>query len=376
MSHRNSVGLAALAALLAAGVTSCERPADAQQGPPQVGVVVIAPQQHEVTIRLAGRVSAFQVSEVRPQIGGIVRSRQFEEGARVRAGQVLYEIDAGPAQAQTASAAAAAASSRARFARYQELAAINAVSQQELDDARAAADQAQATLDSARINFAYTRVTAPIDGIIGASSVTPGALATPSQAAPFAVIQQIDRVYVDMTQSSAEMMRLRRALAESGGEHARVRLILQDGSEYAHDGALQFSEVTVNEGTGTVRLRAVFPNPDHLLLPGMFVQADIREGVDPDAILAPQQGVSRNARGEAVAMVLNRDNRVEQRVIETGAADGDHWVVLSGLSTGDRLIIDGLQRARPGSEAVPVDVAAERAQQEQRESALRGRQDG
>ena len=325
-----------------------------------------------MTVRLSGRVAAFETSEVRPQIGGIVRARRFEEGATVRAGQVLYEIDPGPAQTQLSSAQAAAASSRARYERYQELIAIGAVSQQELDDARATADQASAALDNARISVNYTRVTAPISGLIGASSVTPGALATPAQATPFAVIQNIDRVYVDMTQSSSETMRLRQALAQNGQTHARVRLVLQDGSEYAHDGELQFSEVTVNQSTGTVRLRAVFPNPDHLLLPGMFVQARLTEGVNPTAILAPQQGVTRNARGEAVAMVLNPQNVVEQRVIETGATAGDQWIVTAGLNPGDRLIVDGLQRIRPGAEATPVNVDSEQTTQEGAVS-LRGR---
>lgn len=365
MSYRVVAGasLVSLAALLAA----CGGPAGAQGSAPpapEVGIVEIAPQHYEVSLRLAGRVAAFETSEVRPQIGGIVRARRFEEGATVRAGQVLYEIDAGPAQAQLSSTQAAAASARARFDRYQQLIEIGAVSQQELDDARAAADQASAALDNARISVNYTRVTAPISGIIGASSVTPGALATPAQAAPFAVIQNIDRVYVDMTQSSADMLRLRQALAQNGQSHAQVRLIMPDGSDYTHQGELQFSEVTVNQTTGTVRLRAVFPNPDHVLLPGMFVQARLIEGVNQQAILAPQQGVTRNARGEAVAMVLNRENVVEQRVIETGATAGDQWVVTAGLNPGDRLIVDGLQRIRPGAQATPVNVEAEQSTQE------------
>lgn len=376
MSYRALAGasLVSLAAFLAA----CGGPAGAQNAappPPEVGVVEIAAQQYEMTVRLSGRVSAFQTSEVRPQIGGIVRSRRFEEGAIVRAGQVLYEIDPGPARTQLASAEAAAASSRARFQRYEELIDVGAVSRQELDDARATADQANASLENARISVNYTRVTAPISGIIGASSVTPGALATPSQVEPFAVIQNIDRVYVDMTQSSAEMMRLRQALAQTGRTGARVRLVLPDGSEYPHDGELQFSEVTVNQSTGTVRLRAVFPNAEHILLPGMFVQARLTEGVNPQAILAPQQGVSRNVRGEAVALILNNENVVEQRVIETGATAGDQWVVLSGLNPGDRLIVDGLQRVRPGATATPVDVNAERNTQEGA-ATLRGRRNG
>ncbi|HRK63103.1 MAG TPA: efflux RND transporter periplasmic adaptor subunit, partial [Terricaulis sp.] len=329
-----TAGLSGLALAMALGLAACGG-SNAQNGPPpapEVGVVEIAAEAHEMTIRLPGRVSAYQVSEVRPQIGGIIRSRRFEEGAAVRAGQVLYEIDPGPAQADLSGAQANAASTRARFERYQRLLEINAVSQQEYDDARAAADAAAGQLQNARIAVGYTRVTAPISGIIGASSVTPGALATPAQAAPFAVIQQIDRVYVDMSQSSGDLLRLRNAMAASGANSDRVtvRLILEDGSTYPVEGTLQFSDITVNQSTGTVRLRALFPNANRTLLPGMFVTAEVSQGVDPDAILAPQRGVTRNARGEAVALILNKENVVEERVLETGATSGDRWIVLSG----------------------------------------------
>lgn len=369
-------GLLGLTALLGAcgGAKGAESEAAAA---PEVGVVEIAPQSYEMTSELSGRVAAFQVSEVRPQIGGIVRARRFEEGASVRAGQVLYEIDPGAARTELTSAQAALASARARLERYQELIEIGAVSRQDVDDARAAADAASAALDSARVNEGYTRVLAPISGVIGASSVTPGALATPAQAAPFAVIQNIDRVYVDMTQSIADMMRLRETLAQNGESHARVRLILPDGREYAHDGELQFSEVSVNQSTGTVRLRALFPNPDHVLLPGMFVQTRLIEGVNQNAILAMQRGVTYNARGEAVALVLNRDGVVEQRVIETGATAGDKWVVRSGLNPGDRLIVDGLQHVHPGDHATPVNFDADGRQSAQHGGlALRGREGG
>lgn len=372
-----SAGLAGLTLALGLGLAACggSNAQNAPPPPPQVGVVEIAPEAHEMTVRLPGRVSAFLVSEVRPQIGGIVRSRRFEEGAAVRAGQLLYEIDAGPAQADVASAQANAASTRARFERYERLLAINAVSQQEYDDARAAADAAAGQLQNARISLGYTRVTAPISGVIGASSVTPGALATPSQAQPFAVIQQIDRVYVDMSQSSGDLLRLRNALAARGvnSNEATVRLILEDGSTHPVTGTLQFSDITVNQSTGTVRLRALFPNTNRTLLPGMFVTAEVSQGIDPDAILAPQRGVSRNARGEAVALILNKDNVVEERVLETGATAGDRWVVLSGLNAGDRLIVEGAQRVRPGAPA----VAAEPTQPPQQQGALetlRGRQ--
>jgi membrane fusion protein (multidrug efflux system) len=364
-----------LALVLAAALAGCDGPSAASGAEaaavPEVGIVEIRAQDYELTTHLSGRISAFEVSEVRPQIGGIVRSRRFVEGGTVQAGQLLYEIDAGPAAAQLASTQATAASASARYQRYQNLIAINAVSRQELDDARAAADLAAAQLDAARINLAYTRVTAPISGVIGASSVTPGALATPSQAAPFAVIQQIDRVYVDMTESSADLLRLRDAMAQrgAGAAQAKVRLTLEDGSTYPHEGVLQFSDVSVNPGTGTVTLRAVFPNPDRLLLPGMFVQADISQGVSHDAILAPQQGVTRNARGDAVALILNREGVVERRQIETGATTGDQWVVTSGLNPGDRLIVDGVQHAKPGDHARPVLIEATQMN-------LRGREDG
>lgn len=370
-------GLSGLALAFALGLAGCGG-SNAQGGPPpapEVGVLEIAAEAHEMIVRLPGRVSAFEISEVRPQIGGIVRSRRFEEGATVRAGQVLYEIDAGPARADLASAQANAASTRARFERYERLLAINAVSQQEYDDARAAANAAAAQFENARISLGYARVTAPISGVIGASSVTPGALATPSQVAPFAVIQQIDRVYVDMTQSSGDLLRLRNALAARGAnaDRATVRLILEDGSAHPVEGTLQFSDITVNQSTGTVRLRALFNNANRTLLPGMFVTAEVSQGVDPDAILAPQRGVTRNARGQAVALILNNEGVVEERVLETGATAGDRWVVLSGLNPGDKLIVEGAQRVRPGAQA----VAAEPTQPPQQQGALetlRGRQ--
>jgi len=359
-----AVSLAALFAITIAAGCSPQAGAQGELPPPQVGVVQIVAAPYEQTIQLSGRVSAFEVSEVRPQIGGIVRSRRFIEGARVSAGEVLYEIDPGPARADLSSAEAAAASARARYDRYQQLVAIGAISQQDLEDARATADQTAAALQNARISVNYTRVTAPISGVIGASSVTPGALATPAQAEPFAVIQQIDRVYVDMTLSADELLRARQSMGQSGSrtqERARVRLILPDGGTYARDGELQFSDVTVNESTGTVQLRALFPNPDHLLLPGMFVRTELSLGVDPDAILAPQQSVSRNARGEAVVLVLNEQNVVEQRTIETSGTAGDKWVVRSGLSPGDRVIVEGVQRVQPGAAATPAQTATNAA---------------
>ena len=354
-----SLSLAALAPLSACGGSDA---AQAERPAPQVGVLEIAPQAHEMFLSVAGRVTAFEVAEVRPQIGGIVLSRNFEEGTPVRAGALLYQLDPAPARAALASAEAAAQSAQARFERYKELIDINAISQQDFDDAKATADQAAAAAENARINLAYTRVSAPISGIIGVSSVTAGALATPLQQQPFATIRQIDQIYVDINQSSSEWLRLNRALAETGGEvtGARVRITLDDGSLYEHEGRLEVAEASVDESTGTVRLRALVPNPDHVLLPGMFVQARISTGVDPDAILAPQAAVSRNPRGQAVALLLNSENVVEQRVLETAGVDGDAWIVSAGLSAGDRLIVDGLQTIRPGQPAQPAPAASAR----------------
>lgn len=361
------VGIAGALAACGAGAERPPPPA------PEVGIIEIQPQPHELFIQLSGRVAAFQTSEVRPQVGGIVRTRHFTEGANVRAGQVLYDIDVGPANSNAAAANAAAASAQARYERYQQLIGINAVSRQELDDARAAADQANATAQSARITLGYTSVRAPISGIIGTSNVTPGALATPSQAQPFAIIQQIDRVYVDMTQSSADLMRLRRSLEAQGvnTDRVTVRLTLPNGEEYGRTGVLQFSGVSVNPSTGTVTLRALFPNPSHTLLPGMFVDARVSQGTAPNAILAPQQAVSRNARGDAVALVLNDENKVEERILETEQTDGAQWLVTAGLSPGDRLIVEGLQRVRPGAEARGAIVDPQAAPAEQN---IRGRQ--
>jgi len=345
---QNALHAVAFLALAACGPRAQEAPP-----PPEVGVIVIQPQAYEQTIRLAGRVTAFQTSEVRPQVGGIVRRRLFQEGAYVRAGQALYEIDPGPARADLASAQAASTAAHARYDRLRSIVDAGAVSRQAVEDARSAAIQADAALAAARINVGYTRVTAPISGIIGVSSVTPGALATPSQPEPFAVIQQIDRVYVDMTQSSSDGLRTRQYLATRGAR-PRVRITMQDGSEYPVEGTLQLADVTVDPNTGAVRLRGLFNNPSQLLLPGMFVQATVSLGTDAAAILVPQRGVTRNPRGEATVLIVNQQNVVEQRVIETGGTAGDQWVVLSGLTGGERVIVEGTQRVQPGAPATAV----------------------
>jgi len=342
--------------------------------PPEVGVITIEPQRVALTAELTGRTSAYLVAEVRPQVGGIIRERLFTEGGDVKAGDVLYQID--PAQYQAAYNSAKAALARAeanlvparlKAERYQELVKINAVSQQDYDDASAALKQAEAdveaakaSLEAARINLAYTKVTAPISGRIGRSSVTNGALVTASQPAALATIQQLSQMYVDMTQSSAELLRLKKDLAEGllrsdGTAQTRVKLLLEDGSVYPLKGTLKFSDVTVDPGTGSITLRAIFPNPDHILLPGMFVRAVVEEGISDHAILVPQRGVTRNPAGDAMVMVVADEEKVEPRVIEVVRTVDDNWLVSKGLNAGDRVILEGLQKARPGTpvKAVP-----------------------
>jgi len=343
------------------------------QGPPEVGVIAVEPQKVSLTTELPGRTSAHRIAEVRPQVGGIIQKRLFTEGSDVKAGEVLYQIDPATFRATYSSAKAALVraeanlnSVRLREERYRELVQINAVSQQEYDDASAALKQsradveaAKAVLETARINLDYTSVKAPISGRIGRSAVTVGALVTASQAEPLAVIQQLDPVYVDVTQSTPDLLRLRQAVADgllkSNGNNAEVRLLLEDGTPYPHSGSLQFSDVTVEQSTGSVVLRTVFPNPDKLLLPGMFVRAVVEEGVNEQAILVPQRGVTRNPAGNAMVFVVGAEEKVEPRVITVTRTVGDNWLVSDGLKAGDRVILEGIQRARPGTvvNAVP-----------------------
>jgi len=338
-----------------------------QQGPPEVGVVQVQAQKVSLSTQLSGRTSPLLVAEVRPQVGGIIQKRLFTEGSEVKAGEVLYQIDPATFRAALNSAKAALArteanrnSVRLKEERYRDLVKINAVSQQEYDDSSAALKQAEADveaakadLESARINLDYTSVKAPISGRIGRSSVTVGALVTASQGEPLAVIQQLDPVYVDVTQSTPELLRLKQALAsgmlKSNGNKAEVRLLLEDGTPYPHSGTLKFSEVTVEQSTGSVTLRTVFPNPDKLLLPGMFVRAILEEGVNEQAILVPQRGVTRNPAGSAMVFVVGAEEKVEPRVITVTRTVGDNWLVSDGLKAGDRVIMEGIQRARPGT---------------------------
>lgn len=369
-SPRSTIALAVLALALAA---CSQQAAPPPRGPVEVGTVTLKTQRVELPTELPGRTAASLSSDVRPQVAGIVTARRFEEGAQVRAGQVLYEIDpasyrAALAQSEAAllNAQATLASTQAKDKRYSELAAIEGVARQDADDAHAAWLQAQASVaqykaaaEAARINVDYTTVRAPISGRIGTSSVTPGALVTASQTTALATIRALDPIYVDLTQSSAELLQLRRSLA-AGGLHAggtAVTLKLEDGSTYPLKGQLKFAEVAVDAATGSVTLRAQFPNPDGLLLPGMYVRAQLDQAVDPQAILAPQQGITRDAKGNATALVVGADGKVQQRTANAARTIGDQWLITSGLAAGDRLIVQGSGKVRPGDTVKVVDVS-------------------
>ena len=350
---------------------ACSKQAPTEQAATvEVGVVTLKTESVALKSELAGRTTASLMSDVRPQVSGIVKSRRFEEGARVSAGQVLYEIDPAPyrsafaeAKADLENAEAAVAAAKARDERYKDLINIGGVSKQDADDVKATYQQAvatvalkKATLDTARINLGYTQVRAPISGRIGKSTVTPGALVTANQETALATIRTLDPIYVDLTQSSAQLLRLRKLLGSEGMKSgsANVRLKLEDGSDYALPGMLQFQEVMVDEATGSVTLRAQFPNPDNMLLPGMYVRAVLDDAVSTQAILAPQQGVTRDARGNAIAMVVSADNQVEQRAIVAERAIGNQWLISNGLASGDRLIVEGLNKVHVGDTVRPV----------------------
>ncbi|WP_029044303.1 MULTISPECIES: efflux RND transporter periplasmic adaptor subunit [Cupriavidus] len=351
----------ALAAL--AGCGKKEQAAAAPQ-PPQVGVVTLAPESVMVDSELPGRTTAYLVAEVRPQVDGIIQHRLFKEGSDVKQGQQLYQIDPSTYDAAYKSAQATLESSRLLAERYGKLVADEAVSKQAAAEAKASFLQAQAAVQRAEINLRYTKVLAPISGRIGRSSVTQGALAVNGQATALATVQQIDPIFVDVTQPSSTLLRLRRELADgkldgAGANAAKVNLRLEDGTTYPETGRLEFSEVSVDQGTGSVTLRAVFPNPNHVLLPGMFVHARLSEGVKANAILAPQVGVTRDLKGQATALVVNAKDEVELRTLTTERAVGDKWLVSSGLNAGDRVIVEGLQFVRPGAKVKAVPAAAQ-----------------
>ena len=353
-----AVRLAGLGLVLLAG---CEhKPPPPAPPPPKVSVVIVQAQAVPITTELPGRVAGYRTADVRPQVNGIILKRLFVEGSDVKAGQQLYQIDPAPYQASYDSAVAADASARALAERYKPLAEANAVSKQDYDNALASHLQAQAAVETAHINLIYTRVLSPITGRIGRSLITEGALATANQATALATVQQLDPVYVDVTQPTTTLVRLEKEAAagllkQNEAGKAQVRVRLEDGTEYAHPGTLEFSEVTVDEGTGSVTLRALMPNPERLLLPGMFVREEIQEGVRQGVVLAPQQGVSHNQKGEPNALVVGPDNTVELRTIETDRAIGDQWLVTSGLKPGDRVIVEGIQLAKPGAKVVPEE---------------------
>ena len=349
-------------------------------GTPEVAVVTIQPTQVAITTELTGRTSAYLVAEVRPQVGGIIQKRLFTEGADVKAGQELYRIDAAPYQAVLNNARAALGRSKANLStislkaeRMRELAADKAVSQQEYDDAAAALKQTEAdiqfwkaTVETARINLGYTTVKAPISGRIGKSGVTEGALVTAQQPLPLATIQQLNPMYVDVPQSSAEVLRLRNRiedgrLSRNGRLRDNVRLTLEDGANYPLEGALQFRDVTVDPTTGSVILRIVFPNPKGVLLPGMFVRAVVEEGVNPRALLIPQQAVMRDPKGNPLTLIVDGQGKVLQRPLTLDRALGDQWLVSSGLAAGEQVIVEGVQKVRPGAtvKAVPYTASGE-----------------
>ena len=368
---------AAVLLALSLGVTACgKKPAAMPMGgATDVGVVVVSSGPVNMTAELSGRTSAYLDSEVRPQVGGIIKSRLFTEGGYVKQGQSLYQIDPAPFQAQYASAQAAVAQARAaqttaklKAERYAELVKINAVSRQDNDDAQAALAQADASVASANaalqtagINLQYTKVIAPISGVISKSSVTPGALVTASQATELAKIQNIDQIYLDINQSVNDVMALQRATASGTvGEAntADVELILQDGTVYPLKGKLQFSGVSVDEATGTVTLRALFPNPNRTLLPGMFAKARIVSGVVNNGILVPQPAVTRDPKGNAMVMVVTKDNKAAVRPIQVAQTVGDKWLVTGGLQPGERVIVEGLQKVQPDAPVKPTVMGA------------------
>lgn len=380
-------GLTPLAVVLmlsgSLALTGCDdKPA--QQGAqqmPEVGIVTLKSAPLQITTELPGRTSAYRVAEVRPQVSGIILKRNFTEGSDIQAGVSLYQIDPATYQAtyesakgDLAKAQAAANMDQLTVKRYQKLLGTKYISQQDYDTAVATAQQsnaavvaAKAAVETARINLAYTKMTSPISGRIGKSAVTEGALVQNGQTTALATVQQLDPIYVDVTQSSNDFLRLKQELAngklQQENGKAKVELVTNDGLKYPQNGTLEFSDVTVDQTTGSITLRAIFPNPDHTLLPGMFVRARLEEGVNPDAILVPQQGVTRTPRGDASAMVVGEGDKVEVRQITATQAIGDKWLVTEGLKTGDRVIISGLQKVKPGVQVKAQEVVSDEKQQ-------------
>lgn len=358
--------------LILIALSGCDNSPPAQQtaAPAEVGVVTLKAQSFNLVSELTGRTTATLTADVRPQVGGIIQKRLFTEGDWVKAGQALYQIDPSSYKATYDQAAAALKSAKAlvlsdcqKARRYAVLVKEQGVSQQDAEDAqsacaedRASVDEKTASLESAKINLDWTRVTSPIAGRIGISSVTPGALVSAAQDTALATVRNLDSMYVDLTRSSADLLSLRKRALATNSDALSVTLTLEDGSTYPEKGRLELTEVAVDEATGSVTLRAVFPNPQHVLLPGMFIRADVDEGVVENAVLAPQQGVTRDAKGDATALVVTADNKVEQRHIETGEATGTHWLIVKGLQAGDRVLVEGSDKVTVGDTVKPVEV--------------------
>lgn len=374
MDKRISLFFSLLIAVVLLSACRQENPKTIAPGPMEVDILTIKQQLVNLTVELPGRTAAYRIAEVRPQVGGIIKKRLFTEGSEVKAGQLLYQIDPDTYQARFDSAKAALAkadalehSARLKAERYRTLVQTKAVSDQdqvemEANWKQAVADvaAAKAAVDSARINLDYTKLTAPISGRIGRSTVTEGALVTAEQATALATIQQLDPLYVDLNQSSTEMLNLKKELASEQTQHleksqSRVKVLFEDGAEYSQPGTLEFSDVTVNQTTGTVILRAIVANPDQRLLPGMFVRARIDKGQRPNAILVPAISISRNSKGQPMVMLVNKESVVEARIVQTGQNIGDQVLVTEGLSEGEQVIVAGLQKIKPG---IPVKAVA------------------
>ena len=359
-----------------------------QQGTPEIGFIVAQPTPVPLVTELAGRTNAFATSEVRPQVSGIIRKRFFTEGSYVRKGQPLYQIDASlyraaanQASANLASAQANADAARVKASRYKPLAEQQAVAAQDYTDAAAAAraagaavDQNRAALDTARINLRFTTVPAPISGKVGRSLFTEGALVTTNQADPLAVISSLDPIYVDIQQSSTDLLKLRRALASGGATpaSAAVRLKLEDGSDYGFAGTVEFSEAMVDPATGTVTLRARFPNPQQFLLPGMFVRASFAQATDPNAFLIPQPAVTRDAKGNPQVYVVGADNKAVVRPVTATRTVGPNWVVTAGLKPGDKVITEGVGKVKAGQPVKPVAAGSPQNTDPQRKDGKQG----
>ena len=360
-----------------AGCSSQAQPAAAEPLPPEVGVVTVHRASVPVTTELPGRTAAYLVAQVRARVDGIVQKREFDEGGDIQANERLYQIDPAPyqaalqsARAQLARARASLESTSAQADRDKVLVASNAISKQTYINAVAARDQAAADVESglaavrsATINLGYTDVVSPITGRVGPSLVTQGAYVQASAATPMATVQQIDPIYVDLNETSVDGLRLRQQVATgrihlNGPDQTKVRLVLEDGSSYAHEGLLQFTDISVNQGTGSVTVRAIFPNPDHLLLPGMFVRAVIDEGTNDHAMLVPEDGVTHDRNGRATVLVVGKDNKVMQRTVSASRTLGESWVVEGGLQDGDRVVVSGVQRVQPGMQVRAVAALA------------------